>query len=104
MTTNSIEYAEGNFTFFNSKDACDKYKDAYDAITITESWAFMREDPGSGGFMFLSNPERYKIINDNMKLFGYHSGGSYSCMMRHMQYIANHGWNKYVDAVIAAKN
>jgi hypothetical protein len=103
MKTNSIKYAEGDFTFLNNKDDCDTLKDAYDAITITESWALMREDPGKGGFMFC-NHERYKIIKDNMKLLDTHSGASYALMMRQMQYIANHGWNKYIDKVTVKKN
>ena len=98
------KYPEGDFTFFNNKHDCNAYKDAYDAITTTDSWALMREEVCTGGFMFPSNPERFKIIHDNMKLLKSHSGASYAMMMRDMQFIANHGWNKYIDCVITAKN
>jgi len=101
MTTYSIKYAEGDFTFFNNSNS-KIYKDAYDVITRTESWVLMREDPGSGGFKFSSNLEHFNKIRDILS--GSHSGSSYSHMMRHMQFIANHGWDKYIDEVIATKN
>jgi len=42
-------------------------------------------------------------LHDKMKLLDTHSGASYAIMMRDMQFIATHGWNKYIDSVIASK-
>lgn len=70
-------------------------KDGFQAITITESWAIMAEDPGNGGFMYSRNP-RYEPINKAIKYDG-HSGASYGWMMRQMQRIAQIGWDAYVQ-------
>ena len=35
-----------------------------------------------------------------MTLLENHSGVSYGIMMRHMQYIARNGWDKYVQLIV----
>ena len=95
------KYSEGDFSFFNDIHNRNAYKDAYDAITITNSWTLMSEPLGPGGFMFPTDPDRLNIVHDKMKLLDSHSGASYALMMRDMQFIATHGWNKYIGTVIA---
>lgn len=95
------KYPEGDFTFFNNTYESKVYKDAYDAITVTNSWTLMSEPLGPGGFMFPTDPERLNLVHANMKLLDSHSGASYAVMMRDMQFIATHGWNKYIGTVIA---
>ena len=70
-------------------------KDAYEAVSSTESWAIMAQDPGEGGFMFSSNPQ-YIPINNAIK-YDNHSGASYGMTMREMQRIATIGWDTYVN-------
>jgi hypothetical protein len=97
------KHPEGDFSFFNDILNRNAYKDAYDAITATDSWALMREHRGAGGFMFPTDPDRLNIVHDKMKLLDSHSGASYAIMMRCMQFIATHGWDKYIDSVITSK-
>ena len=97
------KYPEGDFSFFNDILNRNAYKDAYDAITATDSWVLMREHRGVGGFMFPTDPDRLNIVHDKMKLLDSHSGASYAIMMRDMQFIATHGWDKYIDSVIGSK-
>ena len=40
------KYSEGDFSFFNDIHNRNAYKDAYDAITITNSWTLMSEHLG----------------------------------------------------------
>ena len=69
---------------------------AWQAITLTELWDFVKQDIDS--FMF-SNDPRVKIIYDKMEKLGYtgHSGSSFGCTMRTMQYIATHGEKKFKE-------
>ena len=67
---------------------------AYKAISLTESWDFVKQDTKS--FMFSDNPRIYSIIGKISEL-GYdgHSGASFGCVMREMQYIAKYGELEY---------
>lgn len=90
-----MSYAPGDFSFLKSTWSREMLSDAYKAVSETESWAIMKENPGSGGFMFSSDP-RYKIIGNAMKYDG-HSGASYGMTMREMQRLATIGWDTYVN-------
>ena len=39
-------------------------------------------------------------VQRHMKLLDHHSGASYGCMMRVMEMIAVHGWDRYVEHYI----
>ena len=83
----------GDFTFVCDASERAMLEDAYKAITRTESWSIMANDPGEGGFMFA--PLTYlDSVNKAMEYTG-HSGASYGWTMRQMQYIATHGWDQY---------
>lgn len=68
---------------------------AYNAITSLELWDYMKR-PTYGGYMMSSDKEVDLIMREIQKL-GYdgHSGGSFGCTMRDMQYIAQHGLSEY---------
>ena len=70
---------------------------AYQAITSLELWEYMSQP--NEGYMLSSDKELGLIMNEIVKL-GYdgHSGGSFGCTMRDMQYIATHGLLKYKEA------
>ena len=93
-------YAPGDFSFINDVSTRSMLDDAYKAVTLTESWNFMAEDPGSGGFMYSRDP-RYTPIGKALKYDG-HSGTSYGWTMRQIQMIANIGWEAYTAKYLAA--
>jgi hypothetical protein len=92
MTT----YIPGDFTFLRAdlKHEQVMLDDAYKAVSVSESWTAMKQEPGSGGFMY-SGDSWIKPINAAIKYDG-HSGASYGWTMRQMQYIAQNGWDAYV--------
>lgn len=67
---------------------------AWQAITQTNNWDFVAEDIDS--FMF-SEDLRITQISIKMKELGYnqHSGCSFGCTMRNMQYLAQKGEDKF---------
>ena len=91
-------FVKGKFDYIKNKDA--NYKEmlvnAYQAITQTETWSFVKEDCDS--FMF-SKDSRIDLISNKMVELGYggHSGSSFGCVMRDMQYIAQNGEEKFRD-------
>jgi hypothetical protein len=69
--------------------------------SVPGGWEFLSTyEPGEGGFMFSSPPPKMKEINTAIdKFYGGHSGGSYGCTMRILQFIAKNGWDAYVEQV-----
>ena len=66
---------------------------AWQAITQTNNWDFVAEDIDS--FMFSEDP-RITQISIKMKELGYgHSGCSFGCTMRNMQYLAQKGEDQF---------
>lgn len=94
-------YQPGDFSFLKSFNWIEMLTDAYKAVSQTESWDLIKQDPGSGGFMFSQN-SWMNPINTALTYSG-HSGGSYAMTMRHMQYIAQNGWTAYCDYMIASE-
>ena len=70
--------------------------------SVDGGWDFLSTyDPGNGGFMFSAPPPKMNEINDAInRLYGGHSGASYGCTMRVLQYIAKHGWDTYATDMI----
>jgi hypothetical protein len=97
-----MAYTPGDFSFIKDTWSREMLTDAYKAVSVTESWTIMAQDPGSGGFMFSTNPQ-YKAIGNAMKYDG-HSGASYGLTMRQMQRIATVGWTIYVNDSINDNN
>ena len=68
-------------------------ENAYNAITLSEGWDFMRTfNDNQNGFMFSDNPMTGKIMS-KMEELGYsgHSGFSFGWTMRNMEFLAKHG-------------
>lgn len=93
-----VTFVPGKFEYI--KPSSRNYKgmliNAYQAITQTESWDFVKQDCES--FMFSQDPS-VLIISKKMIELGYdgHSGCSFGCIMRDMQYIAQHGEKKFME-------
>lgn len=100
-------YGNGAFEFVENSSNRALYKNMHTAISQTELWDWMRtfEPEQSKGFMFSEAPElnriQAKMAEDPVS--GNHSGSSYGCMMRSMQYIAKNGYDKYKADYLAAK-
>lgn len=67
---------------------------AWEAINLTELWEFVEGDIES--FMF-SNDKRIDVITNKMEELGYsgHSGFSFGCTLRYMQYLARNGEEEF---------
>ena len=90
----------GDFSFLTNVSDRIAYAELYRAVTKAEAWDWLKEDPGSGGFMFntANNMERiHKHLDDKTA----HSGASFAFCLRQMQYIARKGWNEWVAGVLA---
>lgn len=93
-------YAPGDFSFWNDEWEESMYKNCYDAVTKEGLWDWMKtaEPPKDMGFMLWSCPEMSRI-GKHMEVMG-HSGCSYAITLRNIEYIAKHGWDKYVADTI----
>ena len=71
----------------------------FNAVTSVEGgWEFLRtyEPPINEGFMFsLPTGKRLEIDQAIERNYGGHSGASYGCTMRVLEWIAKEGWNAY---------
>jgi hypothetical protein len=90
---NNEAFVPGKFHYVNEWDK-EMFTNAWQAITLTENWEFMKTDIES--FMWSDDP-RVDIINAKMVELGYngHSGASFGYTMRRMQYLAKNGEEKF---------
>ena len=96
-------FIEGNFDYIPWYDR-EVYANAWKAVTVTETWEFVKNyDVGS--FMLSTDP-RVHMIASKMVELGYdgHSGSSFGCIMRVMQYIAKYGEQQFMSKYIEAQN
>jgi hypothetical protein len=96
-------FIEGNFDYIPYYDR-EVYANAWQAVTVTETWEFVKNyDVGS--FMLSTDP-RVHMIALKMVELGYdgHSGSSFGCIMRVMQYIAKYGEQQFMSKYIEAQN
>jgi hypothetical protein len=66
-------------------------EDAYTAVEKTNMWEFLRNYTGES--IMMDNAPEFNKIMSNMTIS--HSGASFAAVMRNMQFIAKHGWNKF---------
>jgi hypothetical protein len=89
-----LERDELNGSFKYIKNISDRkmFTTAYKAITITETWEYIKNMTDVFG------PDSNRIYNKIEEL-GYlgHSGCSYMCTLREMQFIARHGEKEFKD-------
>ena len=90
---NLIEDKE-RFDFIKDDNNKEMIKNAYNAITKADCWNYMKKDVES--YMFANDPEIWKITKAMADL-GYsgHSGFSFGCVMKEMQYIAQNGYTNW---------
>jgi hypothetical protein len=91
----------GKFDYIKDNSTRVMLINAWQAISITETWNFVKEDIDS--FMFSDNPI-VKIIYNKMEELGYcgHSGSSFGFTMRTMQFIATYGEKKYREQLLSS--
>jgi len=92
---NEEEFISGKFEYMNENERV-MFVNAWQAITLTDNWDFIKEDTKS--FMFSDDPQ-IDIISKKMVELGYdgHSGSSFAITMRVMQYIAKYGEQKFKE-------
>lgn len=90
---NNQVFVPGKFEYVNEWER-EMFVNAWQAITLTENWEFMKTDIES--FMWSDDP-RVDIISAKMVELGYngHSGASFGYTMRRMQYIAINGEEQF---------
>ena len=79
------------------------FKSAHQAISRCELWIFLKNfEPDSGrGFMFTRDVPELDRLNEEMHkdpVNGGHSGASYGCTMRNMEFIAKHGYQAFKES------
>jgi len=77
-------------------------KSAHQAISRCELWNWLQvyKPKEDRGFMFSRNvPELDRLNEEMMKdpVNGGHSGASYACTMRNMEFIAKNGYNEFKE-------
>lgn len=82
------------FDFITDEHERMMLEDAYNAITLSENWDFVKQDCAS--FMFSQSPKIWEITA-KMNYTG-HSGASFGLTMRTMQFIAKHGMDAFVKS------
>ena len=85
---------DGNMEYIKNEYTREMFTNAWKAITFTNNWDFVAQDIDS--FMW-SNDPRIDEITEKMIEFGYdgHSGSSFGCTMRNMQYLVQNGEEKF---------
>jgi hypothetical protein len=90
--TKKEDFIPGKFDYIECKGDKIMFKNAYDAITITETWDHIKN------LSNFSSPEIKRITEKIIEL-GYtgHSGCSFMATMREMQFIARYGEKKFKE-------
>ena len=100
-TPDEREIIPGQFDYIKEDWYRKLLVNAWQAINITENWDFVKQPIDS---FIWSNDPRVRIIGNKMEELGYdgHSGSSFGCTMRTMQYIANHGEKKFKEDILSS--
>ena len=98
-TTTQSTFIPGDFSYMEHDHEISMTKNAYDAISLTEMWSWMKtyNPPAGEGFMFSTHPN-VAIIGNKMEECPNppgHSGSSFAGTMRRMQQIAILGEEAY---------
>ena len=90
----NFDIGDGKFEYVNNNNERKMLVNAWKAITETNNWNFLKQNIDS--FMW-SNDERINDITKKMEQLGYdgHSGTSFGCTMRNMQYLVKNGEEKF---------
>lgn len=84
----------GDFEYIHNLDDRIMLKTAFQAIELTNNWDFISQDIDT--FMW-SSDSRIKNIYSKIEELGYysHSGCSFAFTLRHIQYLAQNGEEKF---------
>ena len=87
---------DGKFEYITDIFEREMLVNAWQAITLTNNWDFVAQDINS--FMW-SQDSRIDDISRKMEELGYdgHSGASFGCTMRNMQYLVQNGEEKFKE-------
>jgi nanoRNase/pAp phosphatase (c-di-AMP/oligoRNAs hydrolase) len=92
----------GQFEYINDVWTREMLINAWQAINLTELWDFVKQDIDS--FMFSHDPRVTRIYNKMEELgYGGHSGASFGFTMRNMQYLAEHGEEKFKTEILKTR-
>jgi hypothetical protein len=88
-------YGTGSFEYIKHDGMRTQLKNAWLAVTLTESWGFIKQKIES--FTWSTHP-RVSAIYAKMEELGYygHSGASFGNIMREIQFIALYGEQEYI--------
>jgi hypothetical protein len=87
--------AIGDFSFLDEPLFIDVLQYDYNQINnIPGAWSALKNHDTNKSFMFHTNGYIWDIIRSKMS--DSHSGASSAVSLRNMEYIAKHGWDKYV--------
>lgn len=99
ININNNFYGTGKFEYITDTNHREMLINAWRAITLTGNWSFIKQKIES--FMFSTDP-RINIIYEKMEELGYnkHSGCSFGCILREMQFISQNGEKEYIKHLI----
>ena len=97
-----VSIGQIRFEYIKDKYMREMMINGFQAISRLELWEFMKQDPGEGGYMFCQDPEIGLIMNmmDRCEYPCGHSGASFGCIMRELQYIARYGQEAYKERIL----
>ena len=92
-------FVPGEFNYIKKDSLREMLVNAFQAITFTEKWDFVKKDIDS--FMCCVHPDITTISEKMVELgYDYHSGSSFGYTMRAMQHIAKYGEKSYMKMII----
>ena len=77
----------------------------HEAVTQLELWSWLSTFEPENGFMYTPH-ENIDAISRKMDSLPHapgHSGASFGLTMRHLQFMAKHGMNKYKDKLLESR-
>ncbi len=100
MTHIDTNITDAEFNTISDEHSRMMLKNAYQAISLTESWQFMRTFSDKS-FIFSDSPVVSTIIK-KMSELGYdgHSGCSFGWTMRSMEFLAKHGKQAFLQTFV----
>lgn len=89
-------YGDGTFDFISHESTRGMLKNAHWAVTQCESWNWLRTF-NETSFMFSTAPNLGRIMDKMVEEpeGQLHSGSSFACVMRVMEYIAKNGYDAF---------
>lgn len=106
-STTQSTFIPGDFSYLGDDHEISMTRNAYDAVSRTEMWSWLKtyNPPGGEGFMFSRHPN-VAIIGNKMEECPNppgHSGSSFGFIMRRMQQIAILGEEAYRTKYLSAR-